>query len=358
MRNIGGIRLKIDDIARLAGVSKTAVSLAFNNKPGISQQTKDHILKTASQYGYKPRSVKKRNDTPLKKNHIIRFVACKNTEVITEQYDSQPFFSELLNYLTDIVRENGFTLAISSIDIHQLADDLSQLETEQESAGILLLGTDLTLEKIEEARSVHPNIVVLDTLFEASNTSFVSINNFLGGYQAGEFLYNLGHREIGFIKSNMRIYNFSRREAGFLQALDKHGLSLREANVFEVPPMQVLAQESLKKAISNLKSLPSAFFCENDYMAISTIKTLHELGIKVPEQVSIMGFDNIYEANIISPELTTIQVRKDILAKSAVEKIVTYLANANIGATQSLVNTEIIQRNSCIPYKLQQESSL
>ena len=344
--------MKIDDIARLAGVSKTAVSLAFNNKPGISQQTKDHILKTASQYGYKPRTVKKRSDGPLKKNHIIRFVACKNTEVITEQYDSQPFFSELLNYLTDIVRDNGYTLAISSIDIHQLANDLSQLETEQESAGILLLGTDLTLDKIEEARAVHSNIVVLDTLYEESNMNFVSINNFLGGFQAGEFLYNLGHRDIGFIKSNARIYNFSKREAGFLHALDKRGIILNNSYVFEVPPMQVLSQESLKKAILNLKSIPSAFFCENDYMAISTIKTLHELGIKVPEQVSILGFDNIYEANIISPELTTIQVRKDILARLAVEKLVNYLSDNITGPTQSLVNTEIIQRNSCIPYEV------
>ncbi|MGG0741386.1 LacI family DNA-binding transcriptional regulator [Niallia taxi] len=342
--------MKIDDIAKLAGVSKSAVSLAFNNKPGISEQTKEHILKTAAIHGYTPRTVKKRNDSPLKKNHIIRFVACKNTDVITDQYDSQPFFRELLNYLTDIVRENGYTLAISSINIHELESNLSQLEADQESAGILLLGTDLPIEKIEEAESIHPNIVVLDTLFEASNMSFVSINNFLGGFQAGEFLYKLGHRKIGFIKSNARIYNFSKREAGFLHSLDKNGLSLNGSYVFEVAPMQVLSQESLKKSIASLKSLPSAFFCENDYMAISTIKTLHELGIKVPEQVSVLGFDNIYEANIISPELTTVQVRKDVLAKTAVEKLVHSITSNNYGGTQTLVNTEIIQRNSCIAF--------
>ncbi|MED4056009.1 LacI family DNA-binding transcriptional regulator [Niallia taxi] len=342
--------MKIDDIAKLAGVSKSAVSLAFNNKPGISEQTKEHILKTAAIHGYTPRTVKKRNDSPLKKNHIIRFVACKNTDVITDQYDSQPFFRELLNYLTDIVRENGYTLAISSINIHELESNLSQLEADQESAGILLLGTDLPLEKMEEVESIHPNIVVLDTLFEASNMSFVSINNFLGGFQAGEFLYKLGHRKIGFIKSNERIYNFSKREAGFLHSLDKNGLSLNGSYVFEVAPMQVLSQESLKKSIASLKSLPSAFFCENDYMAISTIKTLHELGIKVPEQVSVLGFDNIYEANIISPELTTVQVRKDVLAKTAVEKLVQSISSNNFGGTQTLVNTEIIQRNSCIAF--------
>lgn len=347
---IGGIRLKIDDIAKLAGVSKSAVSLAFNNKPGISQQTKEHILHTAAMHGYTPRSVKKRNETPLKKNHIIRFVACKNTDVITDQYESQPFFSELLNHLTDIVRETGYTLAISSIDIHDLANELLQLETDQESAGILLLGTDLPFEKIEEIKSIHYNIIVLDTLFEASNMSFVSINNFLGGFQAGEFLYRLGHRKIGFIKSNTRIYNFSKREAGFLHSLERNGLSLNGTYVFEVQPMQVLAQESLKQSIASLKSLPSAFFCENDYMAISTIKSLHELGIKVPEQISVLGFDNIYEANIISPELTTVQVRKDILAKLAIEKLVNNMANQIHEATQSLVNTEIIERNSCIAY--------
>ena len=120
---LGGCTLKIDDIARLAGVSKAAVSLAFNNKPGVSEQTREHILSIAETHGYKPRTIKPGREIQ-RSNAIIRFVAFKNADIVTENYDTLPFFNELIHHITDQVKQHGNTLVISSIDIQKLQQEL------------------------------------------------------------------------------------------------------------------------------------------------------------------------------------------------------------------------------------------
>ncbi|WP_025675305.1 LacI family DNA-binding transcriptional regulator [Paenibacillus polymyxa] len=343
--------MKIDDIAKLAGVSKSAVSLAFNNKPGVSEETKEHILRIAHEHGYRPRTMKS-NKEFTKSHHVIRFVACKNTGIVTEQYESLPFFNELIHHITNQVREHGNTLIFSSFDSHSLEAELSALEKDQPSSGILLLGTNLTAEIIHSLQSIHSNIVVLDTCFEHVDASFVSINNYLGGYQAGQYLIQSGHRNIGYVQSSTRILNFTKRKEGFMAALEEHNLTIGHGLTFDMHPMLVMSQESFKTAIHDLNELPSALFCENDYMAISAIKTFQEMNIRVPEQISVMGFDNIHEAKVISPELTTIHVKKDILARTAVNLLMERLNHNQEHHTQVLVNTEVIERRSCIDAEL------
>ncbi|MCG7383034.1 LacI family DNA-binding transcriptional regulator [Paenibacillus sp. ACRRY] len=340
--------MKIDDIARLAGVSKAAVSLAFNNKPGVSEQTREHILNIAEAHGYKPRTIKPGREIQKSANAIIRFVACKNADIVTEHYDTLPFFNELIHHITDQVKQHGNTLVISSIDIQNLQNELEVLEKEQPSAGILLLGTNLTPPMIEHIQSIHTNVVILDTCFEHVDANFVSINNTLGGYQAGKHVVNLGHRNIGYVKSNARIPNFIKREEGFRAALAEHGLSVKDALTFELSPMRVMPQEDFQQAIQQLQEMPTAIFCENDYMAISAIKSLQNIGIRVPEDISVMGFDNIFEAKVISPELTTVHVKKDILAKTAVKLIIDQLDHRQNSGVHIYVNTEVVERRSCI----------
>ncbi|MEC0124540.1 LacI family DNA-binding transcriptional regulator [Paenibacillus pabuli] len=340
--------MKIDDIARLAGVSKAAVSLAFNNKPGVSEQTREHILNIAQTYGYKPRTSKPGREIQ-KSNAIIRFVACKNTDIVTEHYDTLPFFNELIHHITEQVKQHGNTLIISSIDVQELQHELEVLEKEQPSAGILLLGTNLTPPMIKHIQSIHANVVILDTCFEHVDANFVSINNSLGGYQAGKHLVNLGHRTIGYVKSSTRIPNFIKREEGFRAALAEHDLTVDDSLTFDLHPMRVMPQERFQQAIRQLQEVPTAIFCENDYMAISAIKSLQTIGIRVPEDISVMGFDNIFEAKVISPELTTVHVKKDILAKTAVKLIIDHLDNRENSSAHIYVNTEVVERRSCIP---------
>lgn len=338
--------MKIDDIAKLAGVSKAAVSLALNNKAGVSEATRQHIMEISQAYGYIPRTFKTNKNSP-KNSSMIRFIACKNTEIITEHYESLPFFNELIHHLTAYAREQGHTLIISSISIHNLKEEIQSLESEQPSSGILMLGTNLSASMIEDVLSAHPHIVIMDTCFKHIDASFVAINNYLGGYQAGKHLLSLGYPSIGYAESEVRIMNFTRRKEGFMAALREEGLELEQELTFTMNPMSVVSQNSFKTAVNNVKQLPSVIFCENDYMAISAIKTFQELDIKVPDQIAVMGFDNILEAKVISPELTTIHVKKDVMAMTAMDMLLNKINDRKEHHVQILVNTEVVERKSC-----------
>jgi len=340
--------MKIDDIAKLANVSKSAVSLALNGKNGVSQETRDKILKIAKEHGYIARPIIKAEHFQKIDSKFLRFVACTNDRIVTEQYESLPFFTELIGDINKQMATLGYSLVVSSISSSNLEEELLQLENNQKSAGILLLGTNLNPQQIKLIANIQSNLVVLDTCFETLDINFVVMNNLYGAYQAGEYLVNLGHKQIGYVASKTRIYNFDMRKKGFLQALSEHQLCIEEENFFSISPTIISAQEDFKQTITNrTQPLPTAVFCEADYMAISVIKSLTELGIKVPEDVSVIGFDNIFESQVITPELTTIHVKKDRLATLAVKQLIDDINQEKIDKIKLFVDTEIIIRNSC-----------
>jgi DNA-binding LacI/PurR family transcriptional regulator len=345
--------MKIDDIAKLANVSKSAVSLALNGKNGVSQKTREKVLRIAQEHGYIPRPIIKADQYFQPNTKLLRFIACTNAGIITEQYESLPFFMELIHNLDKQIGSSGYSLLVSSISIESLQEEVSRLEQEQKSAGILLLGTNLTPEQINLVAEIQPNIVVLDTCFETLDVNFVVMNNVYGAYQAGQYLMELEHQQIGYVGSNTRMYNFDMRKKGFLQALTENGLKIAESNYFSLSPTVISSQDAFKEKINKrMGQLPTALFCEADYMAISVIKSLTELGIKVPEDISVIGFDNIFESQVITPELTTIHVKKDKIALLSVEKIIRQIENNDSDKIKLFVDTELIERNSCAVNKV------
>ncbi|WP_163536294.1 LacI family DNA-binding transcriptional regulator [Gracilibacillus sp. YIM 98692] len=339
--------MKIDDIAKLANVSRSAVSLALNGKSGVSNATREKIINIAKEHGYFPRSIINPNQYFQSNSKILRFVACTNEGIVTEHYDTLPFFVELMNNLKEQTGVNDYSLMVSSLNIEELEEGLLKLENEQQSAGILLLGTNLSAKQIELVSKIQPNLVVLDTYVEMMDINFVVMNNFYGAYQAAKHLIDLGHKDIGYVESNARMYNFDTRKKGVLQAFDDHGIELLNKNIFSVSPTIISSQDTFKEKIKNrLKSLPTAFVCECDYNAISIIKSLTELGVKVPEDVSVIGFDNIFESQVITPELTTINVKKQEIAAIAVNKLISQIEENNDTKYSTIVNTNFIKRNS------------
>jgi DNA-binding LacI/PurR family transcriptional regulator len=339
--------MKIDDIAKIANVSRSAVSLALNGKNGVSQKTRDKILKIAQENGYIPRSIVKADQYVQANSKILRFVACTNVGIVTEQYESLPFFMELMSNVEEHIGANGYSLMVSSVKVEDLHETLSKLEQEQRSAGIILLGTNLTPDQIDIVSNIQPNLVVMDTCFETMDINFVVMNNIYGAYQAAKHLIELGHSNIGYVESTTRMYNFDMRKNGFLQAISEAGLKIADKNIFTMSPTVISSQETFKDKLKNrLNNLPTALFCECDYMAISTIKSLTEIGIRVPHDISIVGFDNIFESQVITPELTTIHVKKDTIASIAVEKLIRQIENHDFDKVKTVVNTELVVRKS------------
>lgn len=340
--------MKIEDIARLANVSKSAVSLALNGKPGISEETRNRILRIAREQGYIPRTLK-HGQQGATNHHTLRFVACTNSGIVHEQFNKLPFFKELIHYIEKHTRTNGYSLLYSTVPIDQLESGLAQLESDHETDGIILLGTNLPEDLIRLISARQQKLVVIDTCYETLDANFILMNNFMGAYQAARHLIELGHRRIGYVQSISRIYNFNERRRGFLRALEEENLTLSEDDVFTVAPTEITVQESFIEAVRERRDLPTALFCECDYIAISVIKSLHELGIRVPDDVSIIGFDNIQEAMVITPELTTIHVEKERIAEVAVKTLIDIIENDDPISMKTWIDTRLISRNSCRP---------
>jgi DNA-binding LacI/PurR family transcriptional regulator len=339
--------MKMEDIARLANVSKSAVSLALSGKTGISEETRTKILKIVKDSGYLPRSMVKA-DQVYGLTNTLRFVACTNSGIVLEQYYKQPFFMELIHDIEEQCRSRGYSLFFSSVPTERLEETIHTMEAENESTGMILLGTNLTPEQIRLIAKKQPNLVVLDTCYETMNVNFIVMNNVMGAYQAARYLLDLGHRHIGYVQSHSRMYNFDSRKKGFLHALAEENLTLDEAHSFSVSPTIVTAQDEFKQKLMELKGrLPTALFCECDYIAISVIKSCAELGIRIPEELSIIGFDNIQEATIISPELTTVHVEKGTIAELAVSKLLDIAGQDNTVKMKSIIDTKLVIRNSC-----------
>lgn len=332
--------MKIDDIARLANVSKASVSLALNNKKGISEETKRRILDIAEEHGYKPRTYVKTEKT----NKVFRFVACTSSGIITNQYESQPFFMELIKNIDQSVSSEGYSLIMSSVEVNELESRLTQLEKEQESDGIILLGTNLTTEQILIVKQIHSNLVILDTCDEVVSATFIVMNNVMGSYQATNHLISHGHTKIGYLQSTTRMFNFEEREKGFRKALSQYPEKDFDITIFPMSPTEVSSQQMFEEKLQQLHEKPTAFIAECDYMAISAMKTFNKLNINVPEDVSIIGFDNIPEAMIVSPELTTIDVNQAEIVRSAIEQL---LLNKEEFTKKIIIDTSLINRNSC-----------
>lgn len=360
--------MKMEDIAQLANVSKAAVSLAFNGKPGIGKETRERILKIAAEAGYEHKiraSTKKGIDGETNSsksgialaqhNNSLVFLVCINSGIVLDEYYQQPFFQELIQFIEERCRQLGYNLIFSKVDMEFFDEEIHKFGEINRHQGVILLGTNLSREKIYYAQEKMVNIVVLDTCYDEMPVHFVGINNMMGAYQAGTFLCKAGHHLIGYIASSVRIHNFEERERGFLSALAEHGVDICSQNRISVVPTLLTSQESLKEQLTSIiengSSLPTAWFCECDYIAISAIKTMYELGIRVPEDTSIIGFDNIKESIIISPELTTVHVDKERMAILAVDMLHESIVQGVDIKTKIKVDTTFIKRNSCIELK-------
>jgi len=313
--------MTIDQIAKLAKVSKSAVSLALNNKPGVSEATRNTILEIAKANGYIPRVMIKADQVydPVK---VIRVVAFAKQEVVHEGYHHEPFFSELISGLEEENRKQGYTLFFSTIRGNHFLSELQSLEQEFQSRGILVIGTNLSEEEALMIYEAYPTSVILDTCYPHIPGNFVVMNNLLGGSQAAKYLISQGHRSIGYVESNVRINNFDERKRAFIHEIERNGLALLQSNVFQVSPIMEKAQNEFFFQLERRDKMPTVLFCESDNIAIGVLKALQKHGLSVPEDISIMGFDNIPHCTIVSPTLTSIRVEKDVMGSEAIKKLI------------------------------------
>lgn len=330
----------VKDIADMLNISPATVSLAINNRRGVSEQTKERVFEIARELGY----IKAPMSARVAERHTVQFVIFK--QQATAGLDTS-FFSKMMEGVESRAGQSGSSLMISYINA---SDNISQRLDALCASGtkaMILLATELTPENIEPFLSVNLPLVVLDAYFEDLPLDCVTINNAQGAFMATKHLMQQGHTEIGYLTSTVRTVNFSERHEGFNKAFRKGGLTRRKDYNFYLTPSIDGAFADMKAALMLNPKLPTAFFADNDIIAAGAMRALKEMGVRVPEDVSIVGFDDIPLCLSLDPLLTTVGVPKERLGTLAMERLYNRIEHPDITENVKIeVSTELRIRES------------
>jgi LacI family transcriptional regulator len=186
-------------------------------------------------------------------------------------------------------------------------------------------------------------MVILDNAFNEINIDSITINNVQGASEAVRYLKRMGHKKIGHLRSSVGINNFYERRDGFLKGLGPHHENIQTLSVSSTSEG---AYQDMKQHLEHTKDIPSAFFADNDIIAISCIRALHEADYQIPDQVSVIGFDDIPASAVIDPPLSTMRVPKKSMGIIAVERLIRKGEDEISETIRIEVNTELIIRSS------------
>ena len=335
----------IKDIAKAANVSATAVSMAMNNKPGVSPKTRQKIQRIAEQLQYNPNFIAR--SLISRRSYTIGFILNSITD---------PFFPELAKGIEEYANKRGYNLL--------LCNTKRDLQTEKKAINMLrskgvdgiILATVLKddpniLPLIEdEFPFVLINRHFMDPDFK-NKTSYVVLDNFRGGYMGMEHLYRLGHDRIAIITGNVNTSTAILRTEGAIKALSDYGAKVDRELIAEGRYRRQVAYEAAKKLIS-MEAPPTAYFAQDDYMAFGIREALFEEGLRIPEDVALMGFDDTEVASFAGIDLTTISQKKYEMGAMGAEILIRKIEKTSSGVVSQLIlEPGLVIRKSCGHYQ-------
>lgn len=328
------MKASIKKISEITGFSPATVSNALNHKKGVNQKTAEQIFRVAREIGY------------ISENKItkIKLVIYKRNGLII---NDSPFFFILLKGVEAECKASGYEMVMCNVDKNDAdyEDQVRKLLNDTSSA-VILLGTELMDEDLPLYQDAPCPIVLLDCWSSNHPMDAVLINNADSAVNAVQYLFEKGHRRIGYLRGRFRIKAFTSRFAGYSRALAKNGLETSDQYIFTVNTTMDGAYRDMKDYLEKGAKMPTAFFADNDMIALGCIKAFQEYGYRVPEDISVIGFDDLPFCEISSPRLTTIKVLKNEMGQLAVRRLIEVMKYGDKIHAKIQVCTELVERDS------------
>jgi LacI family transcriptional regulator len=325
----------IKDIAQETGFSYATVSRALNNKYGVKSGTRDRILAVAQARGYTP-------------NALARGLVKKQSQTIGLIIPdiSNPFFPQVARGVEDSAQAKGYSVFLCNTN-YESAQEARYLKllVEKRVDGIILTSGFQASAPLDARPTETIPMVSLCTRFDNVRNSFVVIDNERGGFIATKHLIEQGYGTIGFIGNQGGRDDGSQRYQGYRQALDKFNIPFNSDFVFTGDLKRESGYEIIKRIIAEQKS-PRAFFIENDLMALGVIQGITESGLKVPDDIAVVGFDDISFAAFPEIGLTTVRQPKYEMGKLAAEILLDCIANGAQEPKRYILEPELVIRTS------------
>ncbi|MEG1017726.1 MAG: LacI family DNA-binding transcriptional regulator, partial [Oscillospiraceae bacterium] len=292
--------MNLKEIAKQAGVSSATVSMVLHNKDGVSKETRIKIENMLRENEYKISDKLEIMGTSGAKN--IRFLKYSLSSYLVD--DNPGFISSIIDSVERECRRLGYNLMMTAFK-KKNADEIFQNLKKENPDGIVLLGTEWTDEDCKYLDGMNIPIVVLDNYIPNRPLNCVTGSPQANISTAMRFLYNKGHREIGYLMNTEPSCNCIESYKSYRETVCELGLKLDENIIFNIMPTFAGAYESMKEILKTRSAMPTALLTNNDNLALGAMKALKESGYRVPEDVALIGSDDTAAAAMSDPPLTT-----------------------------------------------------
>ncbi len=332
-------RVTIKEVAKEAGVSAATISYVLNSKESISQATKDRVYAAIEKLNYVP-------------NLSARGLVNRESKLIgvvipqTEDDDmlmfNNPFYSEIIGNIEYVARVNGFRVLISGVNTDESYLNLAK---EHNLDGIIVIGMYPDEFYLQLKDSMIP-AVLIDSYCDDHYFDTIKINDRNGAYIATKYLIDKGHKDIGIVVGMIHDNGvMQQRLLGYKDALEEYGIPYNKKMVFETKVDFDSGIEQADRIIDSKKKVTAVFACA-DIMALGMIKQLSNRGINVPNDISIIGFDNLNIANYSHPGLTTIEQNIAEKGKEAMKMMIKRIETPKLGKSEVILSLNVHERQS------------
>lgn len=334
----------IKDVAALAGVSASTVSRTCKDSPSISQETKERVRRAMAQLGYEaPVSSDTTAESPrFKSVGIILPPSDKNT------YEN-PFYLEAVRGVSHYCNQHDCMITlITGQDESEILTTIQNMNDNNRIDGFIVLYSkqnDTVVEYLHQNRIIY---VLIGKAYQYANqTPYIDNDNVLAGQEATEYLYNRGHRKIAYLGSESTMLYSADRKSGYQLALLRHNLSVNPAYCIETSDGSSVVEQQIKELLTS-KERPTAFVVSDDILAVTLKYACQQLGLLIPEDISIISFNNSIFAKMTVPPLTSIDVNSFQLGAEAASAVLSYIQHPDQMATKTIVPHQLVKRKSCV----------
>lgn len=328
------MKVSIRQISEKTGFSPATISNALNRKKGVNRETAAEVFRVAKELGY------------IEEERItkIKFVMYRKNGAIIED---TPFFSILIDGFEKECGACGYEVVICNLD-SKAADYEEQVKwmINDTASAVVLLGTEFMDEDLEIFKGAKCPLLLFDYWSPDMEFNAVLINNADSARMATEYLIGKGHRKIGYLRGSYRIKSFRSRHVGYVTALKKAGIKVEPSYTVTLGTKMNEAYNDMTAYLSQKQELPTAFFADNDMVALGAMKALIESGYRIPEDISIVGFDDLPFCEIASPRLTTLRVAKQEMGQVAAKRIIELIKHPSNVNLKIQVCTSFVERDS------------
>jgi DNA-binding LacI/PurR family transcriptional regulator len=323
------------DVAKLAKVSKATVSKFINDIPYVSSATQKKIEHAIKELNFHPNS--------LARGLVNRSI--KLIGLVVSDFDIM-INMELIKSIETEAQRNGYNVVLANVNLNELGEEkIPAIFGDQHLDGVILANARVDDVQINKLQKMFQYIVMVHRHFETDAIDYTVIDGYLGGRLAVEYLIGLGHKHIAMIKGPKSIAQFVERERGFLDALKENGLE-EQGYVIETNQTLEDGYRAAENIVYVLKK-PTAIFASTDILALGVLEAAREYRWKVPGDLSLIGFDNIFFSKLARIPLTTIDARVKELAENSVRLLMERIQGVRSEVNQIKLPPSLIVRESC-----------